>query len=178
MGYWGIKTFENDSAQDWIFGLEEEKNLAIVALKFGELFSTYHANKKVLIDDDLASQALAAAEIVSALLGKPSFALPPTLKKWLEKNKTYSKELVSVFNELAKTNALENKSETLWKDCTKAQKWNLILDSLSEYAVASIDLVLDHSELTELWKESADYERWIQEVKNLRYRCSLTSSKK
>lgn len=176
MGYWGIKALENDSAQDWIYGLEEEKNLAVVALKFGELVSTYQANKEESLDDGLAAEALAAAEIVSALLGKPSYVFPPKLKKWLEKNQTYNKELIAVFDKLAKVNALATKPETLWKDYTKEQKWDIVLDSLSEYAIASIDLVLSKSELAELWKESADYEKWMQEVKKLKNRCTRKSN--
>lgn len=172
MGAWGIKTFENDCAQDWISEFLEEKNLSLVAIKFFEVTKETIEKPDELLDSDLATEVLASAELVSALLGAPSDELPVKIIKWLEKKKiTYDKGLISMFNEIVKNTDFENDFKSLWKDYSKVEKWGFVLNCLSDYAVKSIEIVLEKSELKELWLESEEYENWVNEVNNLKNRC-------
>ncbi|GAB5481349.1 MAG: hypothetical protein Pars92KO_11060 [Parasphingorhabdus sp.] len=63
MGAWGPGSFENDSALDWVSGIS---SLEDVAAKFDALADLEEAD----IDVDLASEIIAAAEIVAMLMGQ------------------------------------------------------------------------------------------------------------
>ena len=77
MGAWGVESFENDDAQDWIGELEAQ-GLDAVRL----------ALAKVTDDDGHRDagdccRALAAAEILAALAGRPPRYLPRDAEDWL-----------------------------------------------------------------------------------------------
>lgn len=172
MGTWGIKTFENDCALDWISEFQEEKNLSLVAIKFFEVIKEAIEKPDELLDSDLATEALASAELVSALLDAPSDELPVKVIKWLEKKKTtFDKGLISMFNEIVKNTDFDEDFKLIWKDYSKEEKWGFVLNCLSDYAVKSIEIILEKSELKELWLESQEYVKWVDEVNNLKNRC-------
>ncbi len=174
MGAWGVKTLENDIALDWLAELEDEKDLSLVVVKFLNLYEEY-ANEE-LIDSDLSSEVLAAAEVVSALLGLPSPELSKELVKWLEKKTLYDRNLVSIINEIIKVTEFENDFKSEWKKYSKDQKWSFVLESISNYAKNSIDIILERSELKELWQETDDYANWVEEINSLKQRCERIES--
>ena len=65
MGAWGVGTFDNDTACDWAYSLEEAQDLSIVsdalsrALDVGDEY----------LDSDDACEGLAACEVVARLKG-------------------------------------------------------------------------------------------------------------
>jgi hypothetical protein len=67
MGAWGHKTFENDDASDWLYELEESSDLSVIESAL--TFEGY-------IEAPDGCNALAAAEILLALAGKPHSKLP------------------------------------------------------------------------------------------------------
>ena len=79
MGAWGFGTFENDDAGDWLFDLEETNDLSLI-------------EQTLTLEDDYIEapdgcNALAAAEIVAALMGKTRGCLPENATKWINDNK-------------------------------------------------------------------------------------------
>lgn len=70
MGAWGIKTFDNDSASDWAFGLEEVEDLSLVESAFDEL----EATGDDYLDLDIACNALAACEVLARLRGRTGYS--------------------------------------------------------------------------------------------------------
>lgn len=74
MGTWGTSTFDNDAAADFAESFLEKPNEAVLY----EALATA-AEEEGQVDADDASVALAAAEIVAAILGKPAQDLPPGL---------------------------------------------------------------------------------------------------
>lgn len=79
MGAWGFGTFENDDAGDWLFDLEETNDLSLI-------------EQTLTLEDDYTEapdgcNALAAAEIVAALMGKTREGLPENATKWINDNK-------------------------------------------------------------------------------------------
>lgn len=81
MGTWNTGVFENDIALDWVNGLDESHNLEFLS---SALDVTRH---KGYLDSDEAVIALAAAELVAALLGVPSSDLPEEARNWVESKK-------------------------------------------------------------------------------------------
>ncbi|UOG72752.1 DUF4259 domain-containing protein [Hymenobacter tibetensis] len=74
MSTWSYYTFDNDAAADFAESFLENPNEAVLY----EALATAAEEEGQLEADD-ASVALAAAEIVAAILGKPAQDLPPGL---------------------------------------------------------------------------------------------------
>ncbi|WP_169796687.1 DUF4259 domain-containing protein [Chondromyces crocatus] len=77
MGAWGHRSFENDSALDWLLDLGSESDLRAAL----EAVAEADANEYIDVDD--ASTALAAAEIVAAGYGKGLERLNNDARAWL-----------------------------------------------------------------------------------------------
>lgn len=74
MSAWNYYTFDNDAAADFAEDFLENPSEALLY----EALATA-AEEEGALETDEASQALAAAEIVAAILGKPAQDLPPGL---------------------------------------------------------------------------------------------------
>ena len=74
MSTWSYYTFDNDAAADFAESFLEKPNEAMLY----EALATA-AEEEGQVEADDASVALAAAEIVAAILGKPAQDLPPGL---------------------------------------------------------------------------------------------------
>jgi Domain of unknown function (DUF4259) len=66
VGAWGVLAFDNDTANDWAYGLDEIQDLSLVELAFTEL----EAAGSGYLDQDLACNALAACEVLARLRGQ------------------------------------------------------------------------------------------------------------
>lgn len=170
MGAWGEKIFENDSAIDWITELEEEKDLTLVIGKLAEILQEYNRNKDDLIESVLASEGLAATEIVLALMNKSSDELPKETLKWLKRKKGPDRKLISFFNRIIKDLDLGEGFSEEWVTYSNDEKWEFIISSLKTYSIEVINIVRSSSELNELWKESNEYKRWLETLENLSLR--------
>ena len=84
MGAWGVGAFENDTAGDWAWELEEVEDLSLVqsALADAESAGEY-------LDADVAQIALAACEVLARLRGNWGYKNPYTesMDKWVESHK-------------------------------------------------------------------------------------------
>lgn len=81
MGAWGVGTFDNDDAGDWLYDLEETNDLSLI-------------DQSLTLEDDYIEapdgcNALAAAEIIAALMGKTRKNLPENAAKWVNDNKEH-----------------------------------------------------------------------------------------
>jgi len=70
MGTWGHNAFDNDTANDWKYGLEEVDDLSLVeetiAAALGDIDAEY-------LDADIACEALAACEVIARLRGNAGY---------------------------------------------------------------------------------------------------------
>lgn len=82
MGAWGAGSFENDDAADWAGRLVATSNLGTVssALEAATESAGY-------LDAPRAAEALAAAEVVAALLGHPAATLPDGVAAWVRERR-------------------------------------------------------------------------------------------
>ena len=67
MGAWGIGTFENDDAGDWVDRLEESEGLTLLTETLAPA-----ADPSGYLEAPTCTEALAAAEVVAALAGRPA----------------------------------------------------------------------------------------------------------
>lgn len=81
MGCWGTGTFENDDAMDWAFDLSECFGLDQVDRVLRP------ARDGDYLEAPDACEALAAAEIVAALLGRPASDLPVDVARWIAEHR-------------------------------------------------------------------------------------------
>ena len=82
MGTWGYRTFEDDTACDWLYDLEQEgTDLLARSLSPDNDGDDY-------LDSDDGIAILAAAEIIYGVLNGPREGLPDEALNWINANKT------------------------------------------------------------------------------------------
>ncbi|MGP0064958.1 MAG: DUF4259 domain-containing protein [Isosphaeraceae bacterium] len=69
MGAWGVLAFDNDTANDWAYGLDGVDDLGLVESAFDEVAEVGGD----YLDSDLACNALAACEVLARLRGRPGY---------------------------------------------------------------------------------------------------------
>lgn len=65
MGAWGTNSFDNDTANDWAYGLEDADDLSPVHKAIAAVLKTGPA----YLDSDEACEAIAACEVIARLKG-------------------------------------------------------------------------------------------------------------
>ncbi|MGC4014232.1 MAG: DUF4259 domain-containing protein [Luteolibacter sp.] len=123
MGAWGIGAFENDDAADWLCDLEESSNGALIeaALQLNDAY----------LDAPGCVVAIAAAEVVAALLGRPMAKLPRKAVAWVGRNQGLDGvALVPLC--VAAIRRIRNDSELkdLWEESSEMSNWEATLDDL------------------------------------------------
>jgi hypothetical protein len=93
MGAWGPTAFENDDALDWMSELVEGSDLAPLVAALASVTDEVATGED--IDDSDGSNALAAAEVVAALRGRPAADLPEELSEWLSRQQAPDPHLVA-----------------------------------------------------------------------------------
>jgi hypothetical protein len=77
MGSWGHEAFQNDPALDWADELSTADDLSLVLRTLQTVIETPD-----YVEDDEASAAIAAAEVVALLKGAPKTPLPERITAW------------------------------------------------------------------------------------------------
>ena len=125
-GAWGAGAFDNDDASDWVDALVNQGNAELVyrALK--------QASEASYIEAPLGSAAVAAAEVVAALKGKPGRDLPTHLTTWLKtQHKIPTPEQVDLAVAVVQRVSRGPKSELqeLWSE-SDAHAWQAAISDL------------------------------------------------
>lgn len=118
MGAWGHRAFENDTAADWIWELEESDDLSLIHSALDAALDTADD-----IDADIASEALAAAEVVAALKGVPHIELPNSIVSWTTGRKRPDAALVEKARRAATRVVKSSELAELWAE-TESTEWN------------------------------------------------------
>ncbi|MCP4163288.1 MAG: DUF4259 domain-containing protein [Deltaproteobacteria bacterium] len=121
MGAWGIGNFDNDTACDWAYELEESSDLSVIQRSIDAVFDDDY------IDGDIGSEALAAIDTLARLMGRFGVknSYTETVDRWVSKNKLESsKDLIEKSNKalkaiLGKTSELAD----LWSDSDEFENW-------------------------------------------------------
>lgn len=120
-GAWGIGSFDNDDALDWISELEQANSPAALTAPLGGI----DAKSKYVEAPDCA-MALAAAEVIAAAHGRPSKALPAEATQWLKRvHPTIGPALVQQAHTTVTLcrDAANSELRQLWADSKDFQAW-------------------------------------------------------
>ena len=130
-GAWDVGSFDNDDALDWAWELSESDDLSLV-----EQTLRNAVDATDYLEAPTGSMALAAAEVIAALRGKPSPKLPPEVSEWNDAHKLAVSDELS---RLARTavgrvrNSESSELAQLWSDSDEmANLWHAELDNLLE----------------------------------------------
>ena len=131
MGTWGIGTFENDTASDWLGDLETASDLGLLR---SALAATLAA---VPVDADDAVIGLAAAEVVAALNGTGRQGIPDAIHDWVDGHATLpDADLLSTAR--AAVDAILERSELrdLWEESDSFAAWQADVEELRAHLLA------------------------------------------
>ena len=137
MGIFSVDAFGSDEALDWLQGLDpaEGTEPVVRALRIAV------ESPDPYLDTRRAQVALAAAELMAALHGRPHPALPERAQRWLA----------------AQT------------DLSPGADGSTDLDALV-LATRALDFVVTSSELAEIWSQQLDQRPWQLALDDLRMR--------
>lgn len=80
MGTWDTGPFENDNAMDWVGNLTESKDMSAIE----SALDAVNECEDEFIEAPDCETALAAAEVVAALLGKACDTIPQEVAGWVK----------------------------------------------------------------------------------------------
>ena len=119
MGAWGVGTFENDDASDWVYQLEEASDLTLVRETLGPA-----ADPSGYLESPTCCEALAAAEVVAALAGKPAPDIPEEVRAWVvEHRTTVSPDLRALALRAIDQIAADSELKELWEESEESAAW-------------------------------------------------------
>ena len=139
MGAWDAGSFQNDTALDWAGKLGENGDVAAVRTALVRVLEERRSERPTFIgrllghrpidpclEADVASEGLAAAEIVAFWLGHPDQHFPDCLREWAVRHSdALSPEFISLARKAV--SAIKTKSELkdLWEEGNGivASKW-------------------------------------------------------
>ena len=126
-GAWGVGSFDNDDALDWIRQCVRSPDSQLVYSALNT------ALKGGYLEAPEGSAAIAAAEAVAAALGHPSSKLPKELATWVT---SQQKETLTKFAPLARKavtrvlRAPQSELRDLWKDSKDLAAWESAVSEL------------------------------------------------
>lgn len=118
MGTWGHGTFENDGASDWVYELEKARDLSVIEAALDAVIGAAD-----FLESSDCCNALAAAEVVAALRGKPSAELPPEVTAWVSGRKAAPLPLVTKSMSAVVRILGDSELKELWAESGEVGDW-------------------------------------------------------
>jgi hypothetical protein len=128
MGTWGLQSFENDEAMDWVWELNDSEEFAAIE----DAFEAVTDEAEDYLEAMPCSIAVAAAEVVAALHGRPSPHLPPGVSSWIKGKPSPGAALLAQAKQAVTTVAAESELQELWAESGHLDEWLAIVRDLEE----------------------------------------------
>lgn len=126
MGAWDIGSFANDDALDWLIDLQEEDDLGLLE----DSFATVIEQRGQLPDATDSAVAIAAGEVLAALLGSPMADLPEEVEEWLPGKPKPETELVAQGVAALRIVLRESELRELWEEAQEFSAWKEDVEGL------------------------------------------------
>jgi hypothetical protein len=119
MGAWGLTAFENDDALDWVIELESVADTTFIS----DTLAFVNESEEDYLDTSDSCFALAAAEVVAALGGKPPPNLPDGVVKWIAGREEPQPALISSAKQAVKAVLEDSELKELWEETDEYEDW-------------------------------------------------------
>lgn len=119
MGAWSHEPFGNDDTGDWLSELEQSKDLSVVETAINAVTD----DAEEYLEAPQCSVALAAAEVVAALLGFPSTSLPEEAVGWTRGKSRPSAPLVAKAKRAVSAGLEASELQELWAESEDYSQW-------------------------------------------------------
>ena len=126
MGAWSHEPFGNDDAVDWIADLEASNDLSLIETAFDAIA----VSENTYVESPECCNALAAAEVVAAMHGKPSQYLPSTASAWAANHPQPSQALISQGRAAVERIMKSSELQELWAETDDYAAWQQETQSL------------------------------------------------
>jgi hypothetical protein len=123
MGAWGLGAFDNDDAADWVHELDVAADEAVLERAFACVSTIGEPGSPD------CCRALAAAEVVAALRGRPGSSLPEAAAAWVV-GRDASAPLVDAARRAVDTVAARSELRELWAETEDLAAWLRLVDDL------------------------------------------------
>lgn len=117
MGAWGSGSFENDGALDWIGDLVESRGPAPIIRALEAILS------KDCPESPECEEAIAACELLAAMLGKPSPDLPEEAAEWIKGKPAPPAEIVAKASAALDRIVRNSEMKDLWEEAGSLGEW-------------------------------------------------------
>lgn len=119
MGAWSHEPFGNDDAADWLSELEESNDLSVIE----SALSAVTDEAEEYLEAPQCSSALAAAEVVAALLGMPAKSLPEEATAWVSGKPQPTAALVAKAKGAVAAVLSSSELQELWAESDDYSQW-------------------------------------------------------
>ncbi|HZV01783.1 MAG TPA: DUF4259 domain-containing protein [Planctomycetota bacterium] len=130
MGSWGYEVFENDSNLDWARTFARRPSLAAVEKALDRALAAQD------IDDRCSAGVLVSCELLAALAGQPSAALPQELATWVGALSRPNARLVKALVKKARAALVRvgdgSEVQESWEDAGNVAAWRASLKALDD----------------------------------------------
>jgi len=130
MGAWSHEPFGNDAACDWAYGLDERRDFSLVA----EAIQNVLDSGTGYLDSDLASEAIAATEVLAKALGRgtQTDAYTEKLDTWVKSISAQpSSDLLSnAHTALTRILGQDSELKELWEESDDFGSWESSIKAL------------------------------------------------
>lgn len=125
MGAWGPGSFENDDAMDWLADLVDGGGMDVVESAFHGVADAEY------LEAPEASSAVAAAEVVAALAGRPPAELPDEAAEWVAAHgRPPADRLMRQARAAVRRVRTDSELKELWEEGEEADAWYACIDDL------------------------------------------------
>ena len=125
MGTWGPAAFDNDAASDWLADLDGAADAGPVEEALRDVTRTDD-----YLDADEAQPAVAAAELVAAMGGRPAPDLPAGARAWAAERGHPDAALVELARAAVARVRHDSELKELWEDADPSA-WEAAMDDLA-----------------------------------------------
>jgi len=125
MGAWSHESFGNDDAMDWIAELEAEGLPAA-----GGALAAIEQLAPEDREAPICSSALAAAEVVAALRGKPAAGLPDEVRQWVAEHPGDPGALTLAARRAVDAIVAQSELRELWEEGDEFETWQAAVAEL------------------------------------------------
>ncbi len=130
MGTWGHDTFDNDTACDWTYDLEECDDLSVIQEALGGVLDS----NEDYLDSNEASQALAACETIARMRGNIGVRNPhtETVDQWAAAHKDLKTDtlLKTAHKVIDRILGEDSELPELWRDSDSYGDWQVAIEDL------------------------------------------------